>query len=88
MQKFNVFKLNNNKPMVYSLESAKIFLSQCKVPFRIYNQRGYYEFRENYVGLIVTQDEWVEIEKIRYENEAAITATYKLRKIINEYFKR
>ena len=92
--KLNAFKVRPNKPMIDSLQSAKEFLTQCKVAFdvRIDKKNFITCFAGDddipcRVGVYELIDEWTDCQITAFYGIDAIKACYRLRKFINAKFK-
>lgn len=93
--KLNSFKVRTGKPMVDSMESAREFLSQCKVAFDLVLPDGktFFTFYagKDYIPCMVGKyervDEFTDFECDIVYGDKAVKACYQYRKYINAYFR-
>lgn len=89
--KLNVYKRTPGKPMIYSLHSAKEFLSQTKNPieFRLKAKEQFLIVHNNRLQIVSRSfvgDIGIDTELYTSIGEQCISDLYKLRKYINNHF--
>ena len=83
----NTYRVTPGKPMIWSLESARLFIESTVNPLSIRCPRGHFVICDGHISLNRQLDEWVSIEVWRKDGDDAVRCVYQIRKFINAHFK-